>query len=184
MRRESIARRDALSAEDIQSKSSRILESLIGMDEYRDSENVLVYASMRSEVPTDDIILDALAMGKKVFCPRVTDPDDAQMMFREIESPEDLKEGYYGIREPEIPEGYEEPEFDPKTTILIVPGVAFDRERNRIGYCGGFYDRFLRLHPELKSVALSFECQIMDEPIPVEAHDKKPDVLITEDCIY
>ncbi len=183
MRRESIVRRDSLSVEDIQTKSGKILEKLIGLDEYKESENVLVYASMRSEVPTYDIILDALAMGKKVFCPRVTDPDDAQMMFREIESPEDLTEGYYGIMEPEIPEGYEEPEFDPEKTLLIVPGVAFDREKNRIGYCGGFYDRFMRLHPQLKSVALSFECQVMDEPIPAESHDKKPDVLITEECI-
>ncbi len=184
IRKSALAVRDALSREDIETKSRKIFEKVTSLDGYAGAENILVYASMRSEVVTDDIILDAFVAGKKVFCPKVTDVRKGEMIFVPIEALEDLAEGDLGIREPEVPEGYQEPEFDEGRTLVIMPGVAFDRERNRIGYSGGFYDRFLSGHPELDTVAVCFECQICGEPIPVMAHDMRPMLLITEDNIY
>ena len=161
-------------------------------EEYQAAENILVYASMRSEVMTDDIILDALANGKKVFCPKVTDKESGKMEFVRIMTLEDLKEGYFGIREPEINEeseiaregnlenGQDSSVVSADYALVIMPGAAFDRENNRIGYGGGFYDRYLKENPENKTIALAFECQITDEKIPADEFDMKPEVLLTE----
>ncbi|MDE7286291.1 MAG: hypothetical protein K2N55_05560 [Lachnospiraceae bacterium] len=63
--------------------------------------------------------------------------------------------------------------------LLLVPGAVFDRERGRMGYGKGFYDRYLDAFPDLKSAALAFECQIVKK-VPIEAHDRKPDMIITD----
>ncbi|WP_034452393.1 5-formyltetrahydrofolate cyclo-ligase [Butyrivibrio sp. AE2032] len=189
IRKASLAKRDALTREQIEEKSRQIFEKLMELNEYRDAENILVYASMRSEVLTDDIILDALANGKKVFCPKVTDKPNGIMEFVRIMSLEELKEGYFGISEPELTDdseiagraGFEEGTGCSDKTLVIMPGAAFDRQCNRIGYGGGFYDRYLKRHPEFQTVALSFECQILDELIPVDEFDVKPTALLTEE---
>ncbi len=202
-RKASLKRRDALTKEEIESKSRIIFEKLMAMEDYRNADNILIYASMRSEVITDDIILDALANGKKVFCPKVTEADRGLMEFVRIMTLEDLISGYFGIREPEIGEDSEiatilrnapEDALDgpeasveeykglvPQKTLVIVPGAAFDRENNRIGYGKGFYDRYLMDNPEYKTIALAFSCQITDEPLPVGDTDVKLKALLTED---
>ena len=192
IRKASLAKRDALNNEEIEEKSRRIFEKLMELELYRGAENILVYASMRSEVITDDIILDALANGKKVFCPKVTDKNAGVMEFVRIMSPEDLKEGYFGIREPEIHQDSEiavcsdtehseiNKESGSCKTLVIMPGVAFDKSRSRIGYGGGFYDRYLKRYGSLISVALSFDCQIYDEEIPASNEDIRPVLILTE----
>ncbi len=184
LRRCFITRRDGLSAGQIEKFSTVIADKLYALDEYRTCRNLLIYASMRSEVMTDGIILDALKAGKNVFCPKVTDRAGGEMKFVRISDISDLHTGYFGIREPSVPDDYEEPLFDEKDSLVIMPGVAFDRCRNRIGYSGGFYDRFLECHSGLKTVAICFECQISDEEIPGEAHDIRPMKLVTENNIY
>ena len=181
IRKASLAKRDALTKEEIEEKSRVIFEKLVELEEYKDAENILVYASMRSEVLTDDIILDALANGKKVFCPKVTDKNAGIMEFVRIMTLEDLKEGFFGIREPEISEDSEVAgHLDPEKTLMIMPGAAFDRENNRIGYGGGFYDRYLNKNPGFITLALAFECQIAEEPIPSDEYDVRPGALLTE----
>ena len=179
-----LSRRDDIPASERELFSKRIAQRVFGLEEYRTAENVLIYASMRSEVITDDIILDALGCDKKVFCPKVTDPRNGIMKFVHIQELSDLKKGYFGIREPEISEDYEEPCFDPGMSLVIMPGVAFDDRRNRIGYSGGFYDRFLAENRGLKTLALCFECQMSGSELPAMAHDVRPDVIITENGIY
>ncbi len=181
IRKASLARRDAMTKEEIEEKSRRIFERLLELAIYKDAENILVYASMRSEVMTDDIILDALANGKRVFCPKVTDEKRGIMEFVRIMTLEELSEGYFGIREPDITD--ESEIFDRNNsegTLIIMPGAAFDRENNRIGYGGGFYDRFLKTNPSYQTVALAFECQITEELIPADEFDVKPKILLTE----
>ena len=109
------------------------------------------------------------------------------MEFVQILAIEDLEEGYFGIREPVITDEsvtFSGMDKDPEKALIVMPGVAFDRERNRIGYKGGFYDRFLADNPEIKAIALGFECQISDETLPTEGHDIRPLKLITEAGIY
>lgn len=169
LRKEILVKRDLLSPEAVKQKSRAIFEKLIERDEYINSDNILVYASMKSEVITDEIILDALSLGKKVFCPKVTDTRRGQMKFVRIYDTAELEAGYYGIREPLISEDSEIYECCEKT-LVIVPGVAFDKNGNRIGYKGGFYDRFLSDNPGVFTIALAYNFQIMDE-IPSEIHD-------------
>ena len=62
--------------------------------------------------------------------------------------------------------------------LIIMPGVAFDRDRNRIGFGGGFYDRYLKMHPDHPTIAVALPFQIFDR-LPAEPHDRKPDRIIT-----
>lgn len=205
IRKQILSKRDLLKHEEIEEKSRLIFEKLVNLDEYMTAENILVYASIGSEVKTDDIILDALANGKKVFCPKVTDKKKGKMEFVRITAPEDLSLGYFGIREPvitdeselasfsEVNPGYKtgsdgdgldhmEGDFvlDKARTLVIMPGVAFDQNGNRIGYGGGFYDRYLSEYPDLQTIALGFEVQISEEEFDLDETDIKPKRLISE----
>ncbi len=170
IRKRVIEKRDSMPYEERVSKSRAIFEKLIDMPEYKEADNVLVYASMRSEVNTDDIILDSLSGGKNVFCPKCLDKKNGIMKFIRIDRFEDLKEGYYGIREPEYNEDSVVFDEQKGNSLVIVPGVAFDNAGNRIGYNGGYYDRFFMKHPDVTSVALAYDIQIVSE-VPTEQHD-------------
>ncbi len=179
-----LSKRDNLDKYKIQSASREIFDKLTALLSYQEAENVLIYASMRSEVITDEIILDAFSEGKRVFCPKVVDRKSGLMKFVEIGSLDDLKEGYFGIREPKLSKDYVEPDFDIKKSLVVMPLVCFDIDRNRIGYSGGFYDRYLALHKGISTVALAFECQKIDGKIPSDDYDIAPDMIITEESIY
>ncbi len=180
-RQNALEKRNALSETEIKEKSRIIFERLTDLELYKNATNILIYASMGSEVSTDDMILDALSLGKNVFCPKVTDKKAGVMEFVRIGLPEDLTEGYFHIPEPEITE---ESEIysgqDSENTLMIMPLVAFDENRNRIGYGGGFYDRYLERFGNLKTVAIAYECQKLDELLPSTEVDIKPGIIITD----
>lgn len=98
--------------------------------------------------------------------------------FYLVEQKEDLQPGAYGILEPTG-----EYKADGYDGLLIMPGVAFDEECHRIGYGGGFYDKYLKTHPDLHTIAVAFELQMYRE-LPFEEHDIKPEKVITEKHIY
>ncbi len=186
IRKEIIKKRDSISEEEQITKSRLIFEKLVQMDEYKEATDILVYASLGSEVRTDDIILDCLAVGKKVYCPKVTNRKNGEMVFVKISSIDDLKEGFAGIREPEISDDSDifKNERHNTQVLVLVPGVAFDHEHNRIGYNGGFYDRFLEKNNEAKTIALAYDLQVVEYEIPCEGHDIKPQVILTENIVY
>ena len=101
------------------------------------------------------------------------------MIFFRIDGEEDLEPGYFGIREPK--QGLSA--ADGSNGLMIMPGVAFDRSRGRVGYGGGFYDRYLAAHPDLFTAAVAFEFQLFDQ-VPREETDILPRCLITEKQIY
>ena len=173
--------RDELTVEELKERSRVVFNKITENNRYKEAENILVYASKGSEVATDELILDALSSGKNVFCPKVTDKKNGWMEFVRIASPEDLSEGYFHIREPEIDGDSEIYEGrDPERTLVIVPVVAFDKDRNRIGYGGGFYDRYLERFPMLYTIGIAFECQMITEGIPAEMYDMRPSMIVTE----
>jgi 5-formyltetrahydrofolate cyclo-ligase len=184
IRRKIIKDRDGLSTQELSEKTNLIQERLFSSEEYKKALNILIYASMGSEVITDGIIKNALESCKNVFCPKVTDRAKREMAFVKIPSLSDLKSGYMGIREPEISETSVIFCADAFShSLVIMPGVSFDRHRNRLGYGGGFYDTFLSKNPGISTVALAFDCQIYDGSFPdeiVDEHDIKPDKIITE----
>ena len=92
---------------------------------------------------------------------------------------EDIITGAYDIRESRSEEILEPGEG----TLIIMPGAVFTPWKDRIGYGGGFYDRFLDEHPECKTIAVCYDLQVVDE-LPVEAHDRKPDYVVCETSVF
>ena len=139
---------------------------------------------MPGEVKMRDFIRRSWADGKTVGVPKiiVSDTDNritaASMHFYQIDSFDVLHEGMMHIMEPD-PERCKCLDSEEKA-LIIMPGVAFDTDRYRIGYGGGFYDRYLARHPEHPTVAVAYEFQIFDQ-IPWEEQDIRPQMLVTED---
>ena len=100
------------------------------------------------------------------------------MEFFHIENFGQLHPGTMGILEPE-----EGALADGADALVIMPGVAFDRDRRRIGYGGGYYDRYLAAHPCLPTMAVAFDCQVLDE-VPYDEYDIRPQILVTETSVY
>lgn len=195
MRTLALAKRDALTKKQRKAGSEEIVRRLTELSCYRDADAVLTYASFRSEADTFPLIRQALKEGKAVFTPKVL---GREMEFFKIFSVDDLREGYRGILEPDETVSYvdwksQEKNAQPKAgnrrsdfprTLICLPGAAFDRNRHRIGYGGGFYDRYLSKTEEraagtVFTAALAFDCQIFEE-IPWEAHDFCPARIVTE----
>lgn len=179
LRRAIYAVRDALSPEEIRLKSEAIARRLYDLEQYRESGTIMFFLSFRSEVDTRPAVEESLARGKKVLVPK------AMLAARELvpsyllDWGTDLAPGAYGIPEPR-PEALR-PAGPAAVDLLIVPGVAFDLKGNRLGYGGGYYDRFFaRLRPGVPLAALCFELQLV-QSIPVEPWDRRVDFIITED---
>lgn len=162
-----------LSPEDIAFRSQRIIDRLKHCDVFLRSENILTYVSYNQEVDTHSLIQDCLSMGKHVFVPKV---HGKKMEFHQITSFGMLCPGTYGILEPD---NEMQPEWDSLYGLMIMPGLAFDRQRNRVGYGGGFYDRYLCGRSGIVKAAVCFDFQLLEQ-IETEAHDLKPDLLICE----
>lgn len=163
--------------------SKIISQKLIIEDSFKKAETVLVYASYKSEVNTDDIVKKALLDGKKVGFPKCEIIDGVPVInFYEVTNLCQLTEGYKGILEPDL-EYYNLKEIDYVADLCIVPGVSFDKKGNRMGYGKGFYDRFLSKNMSRLNIALAFELQIV-EKIPTNEFDIAMDMIITEENTY
>ena len=179
-RKAALARRDAIPEIDRERYSKMIIDKLLESKELNDADNVLVYCSYLSEVDTHTLIERLLYKGKRVYCPKVTDPKNGIMEFYEVRGMKDLTEGYHGIPEPVTTDRYVTGEALHTDTLMILPGVAFDRDCNRIGYRGGFYDRYIPRIPGAYLIALAFEEQISEDVFPMESHDIKPHAIYTQ----
>ncbi len=130
--------------------------------------NFFVYLSFSSEAPTDKLIESLLARGKSVYCPRVEGREMAAALFSD-----DFALSPYGIREPV------EKAYTGGLDIAVLPLLAVDERGNRLGYGGGYYDRFLRARPEILRVAYCFDFQLVRE-VPREAWDERADLIVTD----
>ena len=177
--------RRKISDEQVTDNSRKIFETvkeyLSHAEQYGKIKEVYAYASYQHEVDTWEYIKDCMEHGWKVALPRVA-VDGVNMDFYYIQGRDDIVSGYKGILEPA---SYCEKADETRNTderILIMPGVAFDRKRNRAGYGKGFYDRYLEKHEFACKIAVAFEFQIFDE-IECESRDIRPDLVITENGI-
>lgn len=165
--------RNALTEEERSRAASLLTERILNHQWYCLSDVILCYADYGSEISTRKLIGEALAAGKKVFLPRV---EGDHMSFYRIGALSELAQGYKGIPEPGgNTECYCGGGQAAEKALLLMPGVAFDQYRNRIGYGKGFYDRFLADHPELqpRSIGIGYRCQLVGE-LPVEETDIRP----------
>ena len=141
----------------------------------------MLYLDFNNEVSTDNLIKKLIALKKVVSSP-ITLKEERKLIPSQITDFENgIQYGAYNIREPK-PEC--SPAIDIKNLdVVIVPAVAYDKQRYRLGYGGGFYDRFLEnLREDAVTVGIAFDLQIFDE-IPKEPHDAQLDYIVTESRI-
>lgn len=152
-----------------------IFNRLINLDLYKEAKNIFIYLSFGSEIDTNPIIDRALEDGKEVYIPKIYKSNKEMKAIR-LNSFEDLEENSMGILEPKDDSNFIDKE---NIDLIIVPGAVFDLEGNRIGYGGGYYDRFLsNIKDKRNKVALAYDLQIV-ENIEAEEHDIKVDYIIT-----
>ena len=166
----------SMTEDEITNLSRIIADKLMAADEYVNNSNILIYVSYNQEVRTDILIKQSIKAGKNVYVPKVfKDKDVKYMEFVKIKSYQDLAPGYMGIMEP-VSDDY----ASLKDGLLVMPGIAFDTQKNRIGYGGGFYDRYLQQHmSDFYKTAICFDYQIVEHIMSVK-FDIKPDKIITE----
>ncbi|MCL4515017.1 MAG: 5-formyltetrahydrofolate cyclo-ligase [Firmicutes bacterium] len=192
-RRQVLALRRQLALEEVARRSQAIWKRFLALPQVREAQTIMAYLDTRNEVQTFELISALLKMGKRVGVP-ITLLAEHRLIVSELVDPEeDLQTGTYGIREPRP--GRERPIPPLELALIIVPGVAFDPAGGRIGYGGGFYDRFLaemrqtsgRQKPGAPAsrqpaplVALAFELQVL-ERVAREPHDFLIDWIVTEE---
>ncbi len=179
LRKAYLSRREAQGDEARVEKSGRILMKLLEQAAFVAADSILIYVDFRGEVATTPLLKELLKnRDKKVYCPKIT---GMKMDFYEISDMMQLKEGYYGIKEPEASAElrFTLDSYHRNNCLMIMPGVVFDRSRGRIGYGKGYYDHFLAEYPGLKTIALAYDCQIAPQ-VPLNEYDKRPDMIITE----
>lgn len=175
IRKEVILKRKHLDKEYIDIYSEHISEKIFNLKDYEEAECIFVYMDYQGEVKTDRIIQESFSRNKKVAIPKIV---DGQMNFYYISNIKEIEYGYYGIREPILNNGIDNiaKENDP---LIIIPGVAFDVKKHRIGHGKGFYDKYLKGKEYTKKIGVAFDFQIYDS-IPYEIHDILPDKIITQ----
>jgi len=180
LRKEKIRWRSSMPAEEARIKSERIADIVRTLPEYAEARTVLFYVSAKpNEVDTHSLIREALSRDVRVLVP-VTDFDRNELIVSEIRSMEELAPARFGLLEPR--RNSLRPVDAGEADIVIVPGVAFDRNCRRIGFGGGYYDRLLGA-AGLTAIALSYEGQLVDR-VPTGSRDVPVDMVVTESRIY
>jgi 5-formyltetrahydrofolate cyclo-ligase len=156
-------------------ESARILTALRQMPLYRNSRKIFTYYSVNSEVDTLDFIQAALSEGKEIYLPVCG--KNHTMSLHQIHNLDDVMEGAYQIP---VPADQTQPLNPEKLDLVIVPGLSFDRQGYRMGYGGGYYDRFLScLRPGI-AVGVCYTGLLVPE-VPRDAFDQKCDWILTGD---
>jgi len=169
--------RNAMTPEEIEAKSGEIVRRLKELREIRESSTLMVYLSFGSEVLTDDLIRWGWAEGKRIVVP-FCHPESRVLTPCLIGGFAELETGHYGIREPKSE--WLRPVPREEIDAVLIPAVAFDRQGRRVGYGGGYYDRFLPEIPRAARIGAAFACQIVAEILP-DPHDVPADRIVTED---
>ncbi len=160
---------------DKKQRDSSICKRILSMERICDADVALVYVSYNSEINTFELISSLLDMKKTVAVPKCE--DNGIMRFHIISSLNELSDGMYGIPEPvnnNIITSFTE------KTVCIVPGLAFTENGDRLGYGGGYYDRFLSCYPDIFTVALAYE-ELITDSLPVLPHDLKINAVATNE---
>lgn len=182
IRKEILKKRSELSVSQWREKSSLIQQQILKSNILDLADDILIYSDFRGEVETKALIEDALLEGKNVYLPRVLKSATEPLMeFYRIESNTALSEGYMGIREPVAGIEHQFVYEDCKSNriVMFVPGVAFDKNNNRLGYGKGFYDYYLKDKQNIITIGLCFELQLVDA-LPVSDNDIRLSKVITE----
>lgn len=177
LRKEILDIRNNMSKEAVMVKSMRIYKTLTSLDEFKEASKIYTYVSVKNEVDTIMLMDHSFRNEKQVYVPKV---NGGEMEFYEITDVTELTPGFFELYEPDV--AGKEPDYS-KKGLLIMPGIVFDKQLNRIGYGGGYYDKYLKTDNSFFKIALAYEYQVL-EAIEADEHDMKPDMIITENKIY
>ena len=172
LRKKILDLRSRLAADELKTQSQTISTRVTEEKAYEEAKNVCLYMPVRNEVDVSYLLKDALDSEKNVWLPKVRDND---MEFCHYDENTELVSGEYGILEPSS-EYMLEPD---EGTLIIMPGAVFSCKGDRIGYGGGYYDRYLERYPVCKTIAVCYDFQLLTD-IPSEPHDIKPQRIISE----
>ena len=164
------AQKRAMTAEEIESRSRKLGELFAASESYRKAKTIYGYLPYNQEVRTTEMLERALRDGKKVAVPKVY---GEEMRFIYLTDLTQVEKGYSNIPEP-IADG---PVADDTTALVLMPGLAFDPQGHRIGYGGGFYDKFLSAEPEHPTLALCYDFQVFPV-LETEAFDIPVDAVL------
>lgn len=180
MRKEMLENRSKLTKKEIREKSNKIKEKLMRLEKFKEAQVIFSFISFGDEVDTHEIIKESLKLGKRVGVP-VTIPEGRKLLVSELyDFDKELELGYYDILAPK--EEYIREIHPKEIDVVLVPGVVFTPAGYRIGYGGGYYDRFFSKNKDVYKIGLCFDMQIADE-IPIDLYDIPVDIIITEDRI-
>ena len=163
-------RKRAMTETEILEKSRLLMELFCASDAYRDADAIYGYLPYNQEVRTTPMLQKALDDGKRVAVPKIFGDE---MKFIWLEDLDRVAPGYSKIPEP-LEDG---PIADDPSALVLMPGMAFDPQGHRIGYGGGFYDRFLEQEPEHPTLALCYDFQMLPH-LDTEQHDIPVDTVI------
>ena len=160
----------AMTDDEILRRSEKLKELFVASPAYINAKTVYGYLPYNQEVRTVPMLEQAIRDGKRVAVPKVYGDT---MRFLYIEDFTRVEKGYAGIPEP----SFDEPVAEDKTALVLMPGLAFTEKGDRMGYGGGFYDRFLAEEPEHPTLALCYDFQIF-ETLPTEEFDIPVDTVL------
>lgn len=180
LRRKFLSLRNSMPREEIKDKSILISDNFFNTEYYINAKSIFIYLNINSEVRTDIIINRAWNDNKKIAVPVLTEKPH-EMLFAEIHNFQCLKKNKLGILEPDIKSS--DIIKSDINTVIVVPGLVYSNDKNRIGYGGGYYDKYLSENQYMKSVGIAFDFQVLEE-IPTEGNDIILDSVISEKCIY
>ena len=170
LRRSIRERKRAMTEEEIVSRSEKLGVLFAQSEAYKAAKTIYGYLPYNQEVRTVPMLEQALKDGKRVAVPKVYGDE---MKFLYLDDLTKVSKGYAGIPEP-IADG---PVADDETALVLMPGLAFDPAGHRIGYGGGFYDKFLAAEPNHPTLALCYEFQLLPE-LDTEEHDIPVDTVL------
>ncbi|MDL2300725.1 5-formyltetrahydrofolate cyclo-ligase [Lachnospiraceae bacterium OttesenSCG-928-D06] len=171
LRKDVLKLRDALTKEEQEKAAILMTEKILSHQWFYLAKKILCFSSIGSEIDTTQMIEESLRLKKEVYLPCV---NGKNIDFFQINSLMDLQPGFRGILEP-VNQERKYIYTGETDSLMIMPGVAFDKMKNRIGYGGGFYDRFLsdKKMLQIHTIAVGFACQGVDL-VPTTDTDLKP----------
>lgn len=161
-------------------KSTEIVKRLIDSDVWKNAGAVMLYSALRDEVQTRDLIKLGQEQGKRMVLPSVEGDGHRMRIYEVKNTEEELEKGPFNIMQPR--DDRKNRFYKSDLELILLPGVAFDRQGKRIGFGRGYYDKFLSELEErdIKKVGLAFGFQVVEE-IPFDYHDVPVDYIVTED---
>lgn len=174
LRRQMLTFRNTLSKADVSVYSENICQKILGIPMYQEAHDICLYMPIQNEVDVTRLIAPARAQGKTVWLPKII---GGEMEFYLYHEDTPLVSGAYHILEPASDKKLIPGEF----VLVVMPGAVFSNDNDRIGYGGGYYDRYLSRYPMCKTVAVCYDFQILPE-IPADLHDIRPQLVVSNDA--